>query len=402
MAMMREIDNKRQSASRWMTRGVFGIGLSSLLSDMGHEAATSVLPVLLAGMGAPAFALGLIEGVADGLSSFAKLAGGWIADRAEWRKPVAAGGYLMVAVSTFAYGLAHSWPALLFLRTFGWTGRGAKGASRDALLADSVAPAQVGRAFGFERSMDTVGAVLGPMLALVVMHAFSARVVLRWTLLPGILATLSFAILVPAGKRLLHQQPLEFFASLKKLSPQFRGFLTGVFLFGLGDFAHTLLILRAAQILLPRYGVLRAGTLAVMLYTVHNIIYASASYPAGALGDRFKKRPLLAIAYALAALMNLGFILLPGNLTSLVLLFALAGLFVGMQDALEKATAAETLPAEIRGTGYGVLGATNGIGDFASSTIVGVLWSAVNPAAGFLYAGIMTAAGSLVIWRWRR
>jgi MFS family permease len=399
---MPETNSKRIDASRWMTRGVFGIGLSSLLSDMGHEAATSVLPVLLAGMGAPAFALGLIEGVADGLSSFAKLAGGWIADRAEWRKPVAAGGYLMVGISTFAYGLAHSWPALLFLRTFGWTGRGAKNASRDALLADSVAPTHVGRAFGFERSMDTVGAVLGPMLALVIMKFFSTRVVLRWTLLPGILATLSFALLVPAGKRLLHDQPLEFFASLKKLSPQYRSFLTGVFLFGLGDFAHTLLILRAAQILLPRYGVLRAGTLAVMLYTAHNITYASASYPAGALGDRFSKRPLLAIAYALAALMNLGFILLPGNLASLVLLFVLAGLFVGMQDALEKATAAEALPAEIRGTGYGVLGATNGIGDFASSTIVGVLWSAVNPAAGFIYAGIMTAAGSLVIWRWRR
>jgi len=404
---MREFKEKQQPAARcpassWMTRGVFGIGLSSLLSDMGHEAATSVLPVLLAGMGAPAFALGLIEGVADGLSSFAKLAGGWIADRAEWRKPIAAGGYLMVAVSTFAYGLAHSWPALLFLRTFGWTGRGAKNASRDTLLADAVPQSRVGAAFGFERAMDSIGAVLGPATAVLLVHHITMRHVLLWTLLPGILATLSFVTLVPAGKRLLHHQPLDFFASLKKLSPQFRGFLTGVFLFGLGDFAHTLLILRAAQILLPRYGVLRAGTLAVMLYTVHNVIYASASYPAGALGDRFSKRPLLAIAYALAALMNLGFILLPGNLTSLVLLFALAGLFVGMQDALEKATAAETLPTEIRGTGYGVLGATNGIGDFASSTIVGVLWSAVNPAAGFLYAGIMTAAGSVVIWRWRR
>ncbi len=391
-----------QSSPRWLTRGVFGIGLSSLLSDMGHEAATSLLPVLIASMGAPAFALGLIEGVADGLSSFAKLAGGWFADRPEWRKPAAASGYLIVALSTFAYGLAQSWPALLVFRAFGWAGRGAKGASRDSLLADSVAPTQVGRAFGFERAMDSVGSVLGPVAALALMHHLSVRHTLRWTFVPGILAALSFAILVPAGKRLSHHQRLKFFESLRHMPRQFRHFLAGVFCFGLGDFAHTLLILRAAQILLPRYGALRAGVLAVVLYTLHNIVYASASYPAGALGDRLPKRGLLAIGYAIATLMNLGFLLLPGNLPSLVLLFVLAGLFIAMQDALEKAAAAEILPSEIRGTGYGVLGAVNGVGDFASSAIVGVLWSSIGPSAGFAYAAVLTAAGSMVIWRWRR
>ena len=389
------------ATARWLTRGVLGIGLSSLLSDWGHEAATAVLPVLLAGMGAPAFALGVIEGVADGLSSFAKLAGGWIADRPGWRKPVAAGGYFVVAFSTFSYAFAQSWPIVLTLRALGWMGRGAKGPSKDALLADAVRPTELGRAFGFERAMDTLGAVAGPLFATALVSISSVRVALRWTLLPGVLAALVFAWLVPAGRQPQHHRPASFFFSLRQLPAGFRHFLAGVFVFGLGDFAHTLLILRAAQELTARYGLARAGALAVVLYTLHNTVYAAASYPAGALGDRLGKRGLLAIGYGLAAVMNVGFILAPASLPALGALFGIGGLFVAMHDALEKSLGAGLLPGEIRGTGFGVLATVNGVGDFASSIVVGILWSSANPAAGFLFAAILTLAGAFLIYRWR-
>ena len=152
-------------SKRWLTRGVLGIGLASLFSDWGHEAATSILPAFLASLGAPAIALGIIEGVSDGLASFAKLLGGWIADRPGWRRPTGIIGYLATGISTFAYAFAGSWPVVLLLRSAGWAGRGSRGPSRDALLADAVTPTQVGRAFGFERAMDTVGAVIGPLCA---------------------------------------------------------------------------------------------------------------------------------------------------------------------------------------------------------------------------------------------
>src|SRR5579863_10600874 len=135
------------SSKSWLTRGVLGIGLTSLLSDWSHEAATAILPAFLASLGAPAVALGIIEGVSDGLSSFAKLAGGWIADRAPLRRPTGVIGYLATGVSTCAYAFAHTWPTVLLLRALGWIGRGSRGPSRDALLADSVAPDQAGRAF---------------------------------------------------------------------------------------------------------------------------------------------------------------------------------------------------------------------------------------------------------------
>lgn len=384
--------------SRWLTRGVFGIGLASLCSDWGHEIGTALLPILLAGLGAPAYALGVIEGVADGLSSFAKLAGGWIADRPALRKPVAVTGYLLTGLSTFAFGFVGSWPQVLASRAIGWVGRGVRGPARDVLLTDAVAPEQVGRAFGFERTMDTIGAILGPLCATVLIAVTSVRVAMRWTLLPCALAALAFAKLVPKSLRDGEHHPLPFTTSLKKLPHDFRRFLRAVALFGLGDFAHTLLILRAVQMLTPGYGLARAGGIAVALYTFHNVIYAAACYPAGALGDRIGRRGILIVGYLLAAAMSVGFIFARPRLPELIGLFGLAGLYVAIQDTLEKSVAAQLLPREVRATGYGVLATVNGLGDFFSSITVGFLWTMISPAAGFEYAAILAAAGGVMLF----
>ena len=394
-------DRNDAQTGRWFTRGILGIGLANLFSDWGHEAATSLLPALLALVGAPAIALGVIEGVADGLSSFSKLAGGYIADRPAWRKPVAAGGYIVVGLTTFAYSLAQSWPFILVLRAAGWAGRGAKSPSRDALLADAVPKSQLGRAFGFERAMDTVGAVAGPLTALLLVSLSNIRTALAWTIVPGMLASICFLWLVPAGRSATTNQPFGFLHSLRRLPGSFRRFLVGVFAHGIGDFAPTLLILRASQILTPQYGVARAATLAVALYTLHNIVFAAISYPAGALADRVGKRGLLAVGYTVAAVMCLGFIFAPATLAWLAVLFALAGIHIGIQQGLEKSLAAGLLASENRGTGFGVLATVNGIGDFASSIIVGALWTTVAPAAGFLYGAIFSLAGAALIYFWR-
>jgi MFS family permease len=386
---------------RWLTRGILGIGLANLFSDWGHEAATSLLPALLALVGAPAVALGIIEGVADGLSSFAKLAGGWIADRAAWRKPVAGGGYAIVGLTTFAYAFAESWPAVLILRALGWTGRGAKAPSRDALLADAVAPSQLGRAFGFERAMDTVGAIAGSMTALALVSLSSVRAALRWTILPGLAASFCFLWLVPVARTVGSQPAFSFRGSRRRLPHSFRRLLAGVFAHGIGDFAPTLLILRANQMLALQYGVAPASALAIALYTFHNIVFAATSYPAGALADRFGKRGLLAAGYGAGAAMCAGFIFAPAKLGCLAVLFAVAGVHMAVQQGLEKSIGAELLGSEIRGTGFGVLAAVNGVGDFVSSIIVGALWTAVGPAAGFIYGAVFMLAGAGLIYFWR-
>ena len=397
-------DGETVASRRWLTRGVLGIGLASLFSDWGHEAATAILPAFLASLGAPAVALGVIEGVSDGFSSFAKLAGGFIADHPRWRKPVGIAGYLATALTTFGYAFVHSWPAVLLMRAFGWMGRGGRGPSRDTLLADCVAPGQEGRAFGFERAMDTLGAVLGPLCATALLGVLGARGVLRWTLLPGATAAIAFAFLAPAGKTAEHHatsDPKGLGAQFAQLPKSFWHFLAGVFAHGIGDFAPTLFILRASQILAPRMGVGRAATISVALYTFYNIVNAAASYPAGALGDRIGKRGLLAAGYLVSAITCAGFILERPTIPVLVVLFGLAGVHGAFQQSLEKSLAAELLPKAARGSGFGVLATANGIGDMVSSVAVGALWSIVSPAAGFLYAGIFAAIGAALVFRWR-
>lgn len=382
---------------RWLTAGVLGIGLASLFSDWGHEAATSLLPAFLASLGAPAVALGIIEGISDGLASFAKLPGGWIADGPAWRKPNGIVGYSATAFTTFGYAFAQSWPFVLLLRGLGWMGRGSRGPSRDALLADAVEPSQVGRAFGFERSMDTLGAVLGPLSAMLLVGTLGIRGAIRWTLVPGLAAALAFAFLVPSGKSTEGHRAPAIAASFRQLPAQYWRLLSGIFAHGIGAFAPTLLILRATQALSPTHGPARAAAISVALYTFHNFMSAATSYPAGALGDHIGKKNLLALGYTVGVIAYAGFAIASPTLPMFVVLFGLAGIHDAFQQSLEKSAASGLLPPAVRGSGFGILATANGIGDLISSIVVGALWSTVSVGAGFAYAAIFCGLGALLV-----
>jgi MFS family permease len=224
------------------------------------------------------------------------------------------------------------------------------------------------------------------------------RGILRWTLLPGLIAALTFAFLAPAAKRVAGHRAPNFSASLAQLPKMYWHFLVGVFAHGIGDFAPTLLILRASQILAPRMGLGRAAAVSVALYTFRNFVSAAASYPAGALGDRIGKRRLLAGGYFIGAIAFAGFIFAPHTLSALVILFGVAGLHEAFVQSLEKSFAAELIPAAVRGSGFGVLATVNGVGDLVSSVAVGALWSSVGPNAGFLYAGFFCLLGALLVY----
>src|SRR5574340_693001 len=164
-----------QQRASWLNRNVVGMGLTSLLSDVSHEMATAVLPGFLTALGVSAAALGLIEGVADGLASFVKLASGWLSDRAGRRKPIAVAGYVVTGSSTAIFALAAGWPLVLFGRALGWFGRGIRSPARNAILASSVPAESRGKAFGFERAGDTIGAILGPLIAVALLARLQER-----------------------------------------------------------------------------------------------------------------------------------------------------------------------------------------------------------------------------------
>lgn len=397
---MMRLHAEETKPATWRNPAVIGMGLASFFSDLGHETATAILPLFLASIGAPPAALGAIEGVADATSSFVKLGAGWIGDRIPRRKSIVVGGYAFTALATALFALATAWPHILVSRTIGWFGRGIRGPLRDAMLSDSVEPVVRGRAFGFERAGDTLGAVAGPALAVSLLPVFTHRQIFLATLLPGLLAALSFGLLVKERGR-LSMRPRKFLEAVGALPPRYRLFLVGVAIFGAGDFAHTLLILRATEALTPSLGAAQAGTIGVGLYTVHNVLYAAASFPIGTLGDRFGKRALLAGGYLLAAVVSVGFVIASPAVWTLALLFALGGLYIAVEDTLERAIAADLLPEDLRSTGYGVLATANGLGDFTSSLIVGLLWTAVGPAAGFAYAAALSVTGAAIVFRVR-
>jgi MFS family permease/HEAT repeat protein len=393
----------------WLNRNVVGMGLTSLLSDAGHEMATAVLPAFLATIGLSAAALGAIEGIADAVASFAKLGSGWWSDRIGHRKAITVAGYALTGVSKAIFALAAGWPLVLTGRVFAWFGRGVRGSLRDAMLVESVEPADVGKAFGFHRAGDTIGAILGPLLGVAVIGLLHGRfpnpsmpfrIVFLLTLIPGLGSAFAFALMV-REKRRAPNHGLRFWHSLRSLPRPYRRFLVGVFVFGLADFAPTLLILRATDLLSPAQGVAHAAQVAALLYAVRNVLYAGAAFPIGLLGDRFGRRGLLAAGYTLATLTFIGFMHPSSALPYLVLLFAAAGVFIAVEDALEGAIAAELLPAETRGLGYGVLGTVNGVGDLFSSVIVGVLWAEVSVTAGLVYAAVLSLAGAVLILRVR-
>lgn len=384
---------------RWLNRTVLGIGLASLFSDWSHEIATTTLPAFLATMSVAAAWLGVIEGVSDGLSSFAKMGSGFYTDRLRRRKPIAVLGYLVTALGTASFGLATTAWHVLFARATAWLGRGVRTPVRKALLAASVPRESYGRAFGLERMMDTLGAIVGPASALLLLAAFHHRYppIFAMTLIPGLAAAGVIAFLVKEKER-APVPHISFGEKLRALPPAYRKFLVAVGLFGAGDFAHTLLILLATQKMTPLFGAPKAASLAVALYVLHNVLYALFSMVAGWLADRFQKNRLLAAGYALGAVMAVCIIALPAGLWTFALVFALGGIYVAVEETLEDSFCAELVGEEHHGMAFGVLATVNGVGDFVSSVVVGGLWTLAGTGVAFAYSALLFLAGSILVF----
>ena len=385
---------------RWLNRTVLGIGLASLFSDWSHEMATTVMPAFLATMGVAAFWVGLIEGVSDGLSSFAKMASGYYTDKLRRRKPVLVIGYLVTALGTASFGLATAAWHVLAARAFAWLGRGVRTPVRKALLAGAVTQETYGRAFGFERMMDTLGAIVGPATAFVLLGVFHHHYpsLFAVTLIPSLIAVglIAFAVKEKERKPVAH---VSFGEQLRMLPPSFRKFLVAVGLFGAGDFAHTLLILLATQKLTPELGAAKAASIAVGLYVLHNVFYAGFAFIAGWLADRFRKNLVLATGYALAAVMALAIIILPLTVWTLGAIFILGGVYVAIEETLEDSFCAELVGEEHHGMAFGTLATVNGVGDFLSSITVGALWTAFGTSVAFGYSAVLFAAGAVLVLR---
>lgn len=379
--------NTQREDERWFTRSVASIGGASFFADLGYEMPTSLLPSFLtATLGAPAAALGLIEGFADGLGGVSRLAGGAIADDPARRRKAAVGGYTATAFLGGAIGLATAVWQVGALRISAWVARGLRAPSRSALLTEAVSEGTYGRAFGYERAMDNLGAIGGPLLAIGLVALVGLRSAIMLSVVPGLLAALAIFIgirAIPRAKR-IERRSLRL-----RVRPVLQGRLGRLFLaisaFEIGNVAATLLILRATDLLQPGRSHTSAVNLALGLYAGYNLAAVIASFIGGRLGDH---RGMMLVFGLGAAAFAIGYAGLAASGSSIVLLavfFAFAGIGIGFAETAESAAVAGLAPSEVVGSAFGLLAAVQSFGNFAASAVAGALWTLVSPRAAFAY-----------------
>jgi MFS family permease len=384
------------------------IGFVSLLSDISGEMIYPVLPVfLIETLGAPATVVGLIEGVAVGASTAIGGISGWVSDRIGRRKPIAFAGYALTAATRPVIAAAQVWPVVLGARFAERFGKGIRNAPRDALLAESTEPQYRGRAFGFERAMDSAGAALGPLvaLALVGWAGMGARGIFLLSAIPALMAALLILAVreksesIAAGSKKLS-------LSLAGATSQYRRLILIVGVFGIANSANAFLILRARELFVfearangssPAAASSDALFWSIMAYVLYNTVSTIASMPAGAASDRFGRRNLLIIGFGIYAASYAGF----GFANSAWMvwpLFALYGLFPALTDGVAKAMAVDTAGRAGRATAIGIYSMVNGVTQIAASYIGGLLWDRVNSSATFYFGAAVAAISAVMLF----
>ncbi len=369
--------------------------------------ATAILPfyVILV-LGGNAASVGLIEGSADGVASIFKSYSGYFSDKSGKRLPVMYLGYLLTGILIPAIGFATNLVEVFLLRIGAWCGRGARGPPRDALMTQSVSKSSIGKAFGFERALDSFGAVIGPSFVLLLIPHFPFSKIFLFSVIPAVVCLAVLLLFVreaprkSKGAKLQEEsksQVTTFWSTIRSQPREFKIMLISVGLFGIVNFSNVFFTLRAEEVLQPSLGETEASELAVLLYVVLNIIYAVGCYPAGYFADRISKRNLLALGYFVFALACIASIFETPNYLILGAIFVLAGLQSAIVDTVEKTYATEILGDSPKGTGFGTLQTINGIGDFTSSALIGILIVIISPSFGFSVVAVVAMLASALL-----
>jgi MFS family permease len=393
-------------------RNLTAVAWTSLLTDVSSEMVLNLLPLYLSAvLGVKTSVIGLIEGLAESVSSLVKVFSGVWSDRLGRRKPLAVAGYGLSAVSKALFLVAQSWPAVAALRWADRVGKGLRTAPRDALLADSVGADRRGFAFGLHRAADTLGAAIGiggALLVVFLMQGESPTLTaptfqaLVWaSLLPAFAAVAVLALgareVAPANPPESSRRAPRFFsrAAWSGLGRPFLIFLAIAALFDLGNSSDAFLVLRASE-----RGASVMAVLAMLL--AFNLVYAISALPAGRLSDRFGRRGLLVTGWGLYALLYLGFARAQSQ-SEIFVLFAAYGLYYGLTMGSAKALIADLVPAAQRGTAFGLFAAVLALCDLPASVAAGVLWEGAwgfegfGPAAPFYFGAAMAALASLLL-----
>lgn len=403
-------------------KNVLTLGIVSFFNDLASEMIYPIVPLFLTSvLGVPVSVVGLIEGIAEGTASIAKFVFGYISDRVGKRKVFVVGGYSFAAISKLLIALASSWYFVLFARFIDRLGKGLRTSARDSLLLQSASKENKGFIFGFHRSMDSLGAVLGPVAGLVLLSLLkeNIRLTFLFAFVPAVVSVFLLVIFVTEKKsQSLHPHPSllpkrekeslllprpsrervgvrvrnsvqQLVIRIKAMKPQFLFFFAVSILFSLGNSSDAFLILRANNLGFTT-------TLTVLTYVLYNISQTIFSTPAGQLSDKIGAKRVFSCGLLIFAFVYFLFGII-NNPVWIWIIFPIYGVYIAFTDGVSKAYISEFITEKESGTYFGLYQAGTAIAAFLASFIGGLLWIAFHPSATFFYGSIMALAAFFLL-----
>ena len=372
-------------------RNVFTLGWVSFFNDLASEMVYPIVPIFLTSfLGVPVAIVGVIEGIAESTASILNVFSGWLSDRFQKRKPFVISGYFLSTLSKIILGLSYIWPFVLVARFLDRFGKGIRTSARDSLITESCSENIRGKSFGFHRALDTLGAVFGPLAAILFLAIFNdnIRLIFYIAFIPGLIGIILLIIFVREKKK-----NALCFSDLKlkwrDINPSFKIFLLISIIFSIGNSSDAFLILRAQNLGL-------AIKVTIFTYVLFNLTYAIFSIPAGVIVDKIGAKKVLIMGLVLFSLVYF-FLGLISESLFIWLLFPVYGIYMALTESVGKAYISLLVPQEKSGTAFGIYQTSIGICSFFSSLIAGVMWNYINVRVPF-YFGSTTALISAILF----
>jgi len=386
----------KRSFFRGIGRNVIILGLVSLFTDVSSQMVFPLIPLFMVTiLGAGAWAVGLVEGAAETTASLLKVFSGYWSDRLQKRKPFVVFGYSMSAITKPLFAAVSVWPIVLVVRIVERIGKGIRTAPRDAIVAESVDLDVRGKAYGFHRTMDGIGSILGAILAFFLLPHFGYRNIFLFALAPSIIAVFFVSLVKEKSqseKGVGRISTLK--VSLAALPGNLRFFIIIATIFTLGHFGYAFLLLKAKNIGL-------SDQYAILLYVLFYCAYTLFSIPAGVLSDRIGRRSVLMIGYGLFALTSLGLIF-SSSISSLLLLFIIYGVFYAGIDGVQRAYVVDLAPPHLKATALGTFHTAVGLAALPGGLIAGLIWDKISPEGTFIYGMALSLVSLAMFLRLKR
>ena len=378
-----------------ITRNILILGLVSLFTDLSSQMVFPLIPLFLTTvLGAGAFAVGFVEGAAETTASLLKVVSGYWSDKVKVRKPFILVGYSLSTITKPLFAFAGIWQSVLLIRVIERIGKGLRTAPRDALVAESSGESTRGVAYGFHRSMDGAGSVLGAVIAfLLLFYGWRYQDIFLLAFIPGIISV-SIILLIKERARIPSEPESDkaktsIKVSFGKLDWNLKLLILASSIFALGHFGYAFFLLRAKNIGLT-------DETAILLYVLFYIIYTLASIPSGMLSDKQGRKPILVGGYILFGLVSIGLIFVSG-FSGILLLFAIYGICYAMIDGVQRAFVVDLAPEDLKATALGAFHTSIGLVALPGGLIAGLLWDVISPEATFVYAVILTVISVLLV-----